>query len=232
MKPARAGYRHVEAVEKVPSRNLRVGLTKRDLIGCPTIDAKVFGGVNGCRNSAKNCRCQNDQSFSTASLDVTNTMSKNRRPFFQLSFISSEAGIAVPSASEVLARVRSVAPWDEASICPARSEFPRVHISWHDSEGFNVHCFENEQSLGQFLVNGREFSPPGIEINLGGQVLERWPRELFVSEALAAEALEYFFDYAEPKPSLCWTGTGDFPRETIWEGREERQAWERTHRTQ
>jgi hypothetical protein len=156
-------------------------------------------------------------------------MSENRRASFQLSFISSEAGIAVPSASEVLARVRSVSPWDEASICPTQSDFPRVHISWHDSEGFNVHCFENEQSLGHFLVNGREFSAPRIEINLGGQALERWPRELFVSEVLATEALEYFLDYAKPKPSLSWTGTGAFPRETIWEGHEEREAWERTN---
>ncbi len=156
-------------------------------------------------------------------------MSKNRRPAFRPSFVSSRGGIAVPSASKVLARVRSVAPWDEASIYPARSDFPRVHISWHDSEGFNVHCFENKQSLGRFLVSGREFSPPGIEINLGGQVLERWPRELFVSEAFAAEALEYFLDYAKLKPSLAWTETGDFPRETIWEGREERAVWERSN---
>lgn len=166
---------------------------------------------------------------STQTLNVTNTMSANRRPAFQLSFISSEGPIAVPSALEVLARVRSAAPWDEASIYPAQSDFPRVHISWHDTEGFNVHCFENEQSLGQFLVNGRDFSAPGIEINLGGQALERWPRELFVSGVLASEALEYFLEYAELKPSLSWTGTGDFPRETIWEGREEREAWERTN---
>ena len=159
-------------------------------------------------------------------------MSENHRPSFRLSFVSSEAAIAVPSASEVLARVRSVAPWDEASICRAQTDFPRVHISWHNSEGFNVHCFENERSFGQFLISSHELSPPSIEINLGGQTLERWPRELFVSEALATEALEYFLDYAEPKPSLCWTGTGDFPRETIWEGREGRQTWERTHRTQ
>ena len=164
-----------------------------------------------------------------ATLDVTITMSENHRPFFKLSFVSSEARIAPSSASEVLARVRSVAPWDEASICPAQSDFPRVHISWEDSEGFNVHCFENQQSLGEFLANRPQFSPPSVEINLGGQALERWPRELFVSEALATEALEYFLEYAKPKPSLSWTGTGDFPRETIWEDREEREAWERTN---
>jgi hypothetical protein len=156
-------------------------------------------------------------------------MSENRRPSFQLSFISRDAPTPVLSASEVLARVRLAAPWDEASICPAQKDFPRVHITWHDSEGFIVHCFENGQSSGQFLVNARDLSPPTIEINLGGQALERWPRELFVSEALAAESLEYFLDYGKRKASLCWTETGAFPRETIWEGREERETWERTH---
>lgn len=157
-------------------------------------------------------------------------MSENLRPSFQLSFTSRARWIAVPSALEVLARVRFLAPWDEASICPAGKDFPRVHITWHDREGFIVHCFENEQSLGQFLVNSRDFSPPAIEINLGGQALERWPRELFVSEGLAAESLEYFLDHGKLKPSLCWSGTGKFPRETIWEGREERETWERTQR--
>jgi hypothetical protein len=138
----------------------------------------------------------------------------------------------VPSIAELLARVRSVAPWNEASIYPVQSDFPRVHISWHSSEGFNVHIFLDEQSFGEFLVNDAVFSLPAIEINLGGQALERWPRELFVAEALAAEALEYFLDYATLKPSLSWAGTGDFPREIIWEGSEEREAWERTSRAQ
>ena len=115
-------------------------------------------------------------------------MSESRRPILKLSFVSSEARTAPPSASEILARVRSVAPWDEASICPAQSDFPRVHISWHDSEGYNVHCFEDEQSLGEFLANRPQFSPTSVEINLGGQALERWPRELFVSEALLIPA--------------------------------------------
>lgn len=163
-------------------------------------------------------------------LDVTSTMRKNRRASFHLSFISCDARIPVPSASEVLARVRSAAPWDEASICPAEKDFPRVHITWHDSAGFIVHCFENEQSLGQFLVNSRDFSFPTVEINIGGQALERWPRELFVPEALAAESLEYFLEYGELKPSLSWTQTEKFPRDTIWQGREERETWERMHR--
>jgi hypothetical protein len=53
---------------------------------------------------------------------------------------------------------------------------------------------------------------------------------LFVSEDLAIEALEHFLDHGELKPLLFWIGTGQFPRETIWEGCEEREAWERTNR--
>ena len=121
----------------------------------------------------------------------------------------------MPLTWKLLARLRSAAPWDEASIHPAEREFPRVHISWHQGAGFNVHCFENELSLGQFLVTGLEFSPPRIEINLGGQALEPSPRELFVSEVLATEALEHFLEHGEVKPLLSWIGTGQFPRETI-----------------
>ena len=155
-------------------------------------------------------------------------MSENHRASFRLSFISSASQLLVPSISELLVQLRSAAPWDEASIHPAQSDFPRLHISWHQGAGFNVHCFKNTESLGQFLVTGLEFSPPTIEINLGGQALERWPRELFVSEALATEALEHFLEHGELKPSLCWTGTGEFRRENIWQGRQEREAWERT----
>lgn len=158
-------------------------------------------------------------------------MREDRRPSFQLSFVSDEADIPLPTASEVLGRVRSAAPWDEASIRPGQADFPRVHISWHSGAGFNVHCFEDEESLGQFLVKGHDFSSPSVEINLSGQTLERWPCELFVAKQLAIEALEYFLDDGKLNPALRWTGTGDFPRETLWEGREQREAWERSHRT-
>jgi hypothetical protein len=157
-------------------------------------------------------------------------MTENHRQTFRLSFISSATQLVVPPTWELLARLRSAAPWDEVSIHPAEKDFPRVHISWHQAAGFNIHCFENEVSLGQFLVTSLEFSPPSIEINLGGQALERWPRELFVSEVLATEALEHFLEHAELKPLLSWIGTGQFQRETIWQDREEREAWQRTNR--
>ncbi len=157
-------------------------------------------------------------------------MKDNHRHRFRLSFISSASQLVVPPSLEVLSRLRSAARWDEASIHPVDSDFPRAHVSWRQAAGFNLHCFENDLSSGQFLVSRLEFSAPSGEINLGGQALERWPRELFVSEDLATEALEYFLDHGEPKSLLFWIDTGEFPRETIWEGREEREAWERANR--
>jgi hypothetical protein len=157
-------------------------------------------------------------------------MVENLRPSLRLSFLSSEADTPVPAVSELLTRLRSHPTWDEASIYPTHGDFPRIHISWHESHGFTVHCFNNERSLGHFLVNGHGFSSPNVDINLGGQALERWPRELFVAEASAIEALEYFIDRGDLKPSLWWTGTGDFPRQSVWQGRAEREAWERIHR--
>ena len=149
---------------------------------------------------------------------------------FRLSFLSSDVELVDPKASDVLARVQSVPPWDGATICAVQGEFPRAHITWHAGFGFNVHCFADEHSLGHFLVSENHFSPAAVEINLGGQALERWPRELFVPESLAAEALEHFLAHRALKPSLSWTGTGEFPRENIWRGPKEREAWERRHK--
>jgi hypothetical protein len=155
-----------------------------------------------------------------------------KRRAFQLSFLSKATEIVDPTVAEILAGVQSVPAWDGATISPLNGEFPRAHITWHAGAGFNVHCFEDASSLGHFLVRDNRFSPTAVEVNLGGQALERWPRELFVPESLAAEALEYFLKNRGLKPSLSWTGTGEFPREDIWQGREEREAWERKHQSQ
>ena len=116
--------------------------------------------------------------------------------------MSSATDQPVPPVPEVLARLRTNPVWDEATICPADNEFPRVHAGWHAGHGFVIQCFEHDRSSGHFLVSGAGMSTPAVEINLGGQALERWPLELFVAEPLAHQALE---------------------------GRAGRGAWERTH---
>lgn len=136
----------------------------------------------------------------------------------------------MPSASEILAEVRARPSWDEASITPDQVQFPRMHIARCEDHGFILHCFEGGDSWGEFVVTDLAFSTPIVEINLGGQALERWPPELFVSEQIAKEALGFFRTLGKRNPTQSWVKGDGFPRETIWEGREKREAWERARK--
>jgi len=56
-----------------------------------------------------------------------------------------------------------------------------------------------------------------------------WPRELFVSAAQATQALNHFLEHGKQDPALEWVRIDAFPRETLWEGRAQREAWERAN---
>jgi len=154
-------------------------------------------------------------------------MSVDLKHAFQLSFLTSEAALPIPAVSEILARLRSGPVWDGASIAPADGQCPLFRVEWHEGHGFVIQCYEDEQAWSDFLINGVSCGPPTIEINLGGQALERWPSELFVPEELAGQALGCFIETGKQDPALYWVRIDAFPRETIWEGREGREAWER-----
>ena len=142
----------------------------------------------------------------------------------------SEAPTPITSASELLSDVQSRPVWDGASISPVDVQFPLVHLDWHEGHGFVLQCYEDEESWSDFLVTGQHFSAPSIEVELGGQALERWPRELFVSAELATRALNHFLEFGKQDPTFEWVRIDAFPRETVWEGREGREAWERANR--
>jgi hypothetical protein len=78
-------------------------------------------------------------------------------------------------------------------------------------------------------VTSRQFTTPSVEVELGGQALERWPRELFVFATDATHALNYFLEHGKQDPALEWVRIDAFPREALWEGREQRLAWERAN---
>ena len=151
------------------------------------------------------------------------------RNAFRVSFIMSDAPMPIASASQLLADVQSRPVWDGASISPAAAEYPRVHLDWHDGHGFVFQCYEHEESWSDFLVTARDFSLPSVEVELGGQALERWPRELFASSELAVQALNHFLEFGRQDPTLEWVRIDRFPRETLWEGRAQREAWERAN---
>src|SRR5438093_12738750 len=123
---------------------------------------------------------------------------------FRAPFVMSDAPIPIASAQDLLADVRSRPVWDGASISPADAEYPRVHVDWHEGDGFVFQCYEDEESWSDFLVTSRHFSLPSIEVELGGQALERWPRELFVPTELAAQALNHLFSVCKQDPALDW----------------------------
>lgn len=156
-------------------------------------------------------------------------MSVDLRGSFRLSFVAGGTDQLVPPVSAVLEQVQSGPSWDVATICPADAQFPRAHIEWHCGQGFVLHCFEDDRSRGYFLVSSVHLASPSVEINLGGQALERWPANLFVSEQLARQALDYFLSSGKQDPALDWIRIDGFPRETVWEGRGGREAWERAN---
>jgi hypothetical protein len=147
-------------------------------------------------------------------------------PSFRFSCVSSSDALPLPHIAELLARVRAGPAWDEVSICRAHEQYPCLHLAWQADRGFIVHCFEDAASTGDFLVESVTFAAPEVEINLGGQALERWPPQLFVSDGLARAAVEFFLRTGKRSPLHAWVDTGGFPRETVWEGRDQRLAWE------
>jgi hypothetical protein len=152
------------------------------------------------------------------------------RNSFRASFIMSEAPTPIPSPLDLLTQVQSRPVWDGASISPEGAEFPLVHVDWHEGHGFVLQCYEDEESWSDFLVTSQNFSAPSIEVELGGQALERWPRELFVSAERATQALSHFLEFGNQDQTLEWARIDAFPREIVWEGREGREAWERANR--
>jgi len=136
----------------------------------------------------------------------------------------------IPSVAELLTGVQSRPVWHGASISPVDAQFPFVHIDGHEGHGFVLQCYcEDEESWSYFLVTSQHCSSPSIEMELGGQALERWPRELFVSAERATQALNHFLESGKQDPTLAWIRIDSFPRETVWEAREGREAWERAN---
>lgn len=148
---------------------------------------------------------------------------------FQYSTVASTQGtdILPGEAPSVLASMQSRPLWDEVCVFPRDVQFPLLNLSWHAPHGFVLQCFERPQSWSDFLVVDESLSPPAIDIVLGGQTQEQWPRQLFIPIGLAREALEFFLETGCQGSNLRWIRIDRFPRRTIWEGRRGQQTWER-----
>ena len=147
---------------------------------------------------------------------------------FLYSTISGPENVRAQSAAELLAIARGLPAWDALIVVAENQDYPRLHLSWHDGHGFVVHCFENDASWGFFLTDALPFSSPEVEIEMGGQALEKWPRQLFVGSKRALEALDFFLKTGKQNETPHWVRADAFPREIVWEGREGREAWEKS----
>jgi hypothetical protein len=136
---------------------------------------------------------------------------------FRFSCVSSPDPLPVPPVSTLLAKVSAGPAWDEASLHRPGEEYPYLHLAWQEEAGFIVHCFEDAASFGDFLVEDGNFGPPEVEVALGGQAVERWPRQLFVSKRLAHDAVEFFLNAGKRTPLHSWVRADGFPRQTVWE---------------
>jgi len=135
------------------------------------------------------------------------------RAGFSVGFVEGTALVSpLPSAAALLAMLRARPEWDAMSIEPAQGEFPRAVLTNHGEHGFVVQCFEGPGAWSDLLVRSTSFSTPEIEVELGGQAVEIWPRELFAPESLAAEALAHFLACGKQKPDLKWARIDQFHR--------------------
>jgi len=106
-------------------------------------------------------------------------------------------------------------------------QYPIMHIDWHRDAGFVVMVFENAESVGFYPITGTKTGHPEVQIELGGQALEKWPRELFVPREIAAAVFETFLRTGRQDSSFTWVANDAFAREVLWETEAQRRAWER-----
>jgi hypothetical protein len=146
---------------------------------------------------------------------------------FRYSTLSGPENVPAQDASELLGIARELPRWDALIIVAENENYPRLHVTWHEGHGFVLQCFEEGESWGFFLARTTSFSSPEIEIEMGGQALEKWPRQLFVDADRALEALVFFLKTGKQDGAQHWVRTDAFPREILWETREGREAWEK-----
>ena len=93
--------------------------------------------------------------------------------------------VPAQDASELLGIARELPRWDALIIVAENDNYP----SGCTSRGTTVTASSSTASRtgspwGFFLATTTSFSSPEIEIEMGGQALEKWPRQLFVDPRL------------------------------------------------
>jgi hypothetical protein len=118
--------------------------------------------------------------------------------------------------------------WDDVIVQPAVATEPRLVLT-HHGVGRYIVCFSGvDELVPWFLCTDSALGDPSVAVELGGQARELWPDQLFVGEGALQAALQFFLDSTGMDPSMSWVAGSVFPREVVWEGKEQREAWERS----
>ena len=131
---------------------------------------------------------------------------------------SADLGPTTLSVAEVLDRLTDGSSLPEAIVHPPVLDFPRLEIEFHPNVGFSILCFEDESSVGYLAAVAPSTSAPEVPVNLGGQVVEKWPRELFLEREDAVAVIEHFFACGQQHPKLAWVRLDAFQREELHHG--------------
>jgi len=128
------------------------------------------------------------------------------------------------SADEIVDYLATPDHWYELSIGPQHSrhpslaEYPFMHVEFHGRAGYSLLLFSEESAIGALAATRSELSKPRVYVCLGGQVIEKWPEELFLPPETAVRVIDHFFSAAEREPSAAWIRLDRFKRETVHRG--------------
>jgi hypothetical protein len=89
-----------------------------------------------------------------------------------------------------------------------------MDIEFHGNVGFSVLCFARPSSVGYLAASGAKLSAPAVLVCLGGQVIEKWPRELSQARAVVS----HFLKSGAQLPSIRWVRPDKFQRKTVHAG--------------
>src|SRR5947207_202943 len=149
-------------------------------------------------------------------------------------FVTSSPHFAEPvrlSSAQLIAHLRDSRYLPEASIHPTKRQYPFLNIEFHDRAGFSILCFSNYSSIGRLATSTSRLSPPSVLVCLGGQVIEKWPKELFLTAALAKRIVAEFLRSGKPSRDVRWVRLDRFERETVHAGgRGLTRLWQRLQR--
>lgn len=93
-------------------------------------------------------------------------------------------------------------------------QYPVLSLAWYPGFGYEVHCMELSLE-SHFAATNARLSEPEVYVELGGQGQELWPKELFVSLPLAAQAVLHLIGTTRRDPSLAWVAISAFPRKKV-----------------